>query len=214
MRNCAKGVFLALVMLVQAPVGSTADVPSDSLPDSWSGLIALEWKSGIPDDSPLHQQIERAVAMRRAQGLPDSQPDQETTGFRLIHGEGDGLPGLVVDVFDDVLVVQLGTAGLARLQDAFVEGLVRTLGPRAIIDRTPPELAVEIQGHTDSTGSDEHNLDLSRRRAATVNSYLRLYGIAGDRLTTTGFGESKPVDDNATEEGRALNRRVELHRVE
>jgi outer membrane protein OmpA-like peptidoglycan-associated protein len=76
-----------------------------------------------------------------------------------------------------------------------------------------PDLAVEIQGHTDSTGSDEHNLDLSRRRAATVKSYLLLYGIAGDRLTTTGFGESKPVGDNATEEGRALNRRVELHRV-
>ena len=65
MRNCAKGVFLALVMLVQAPVGSTADVPSDILPDSWSGLIALEWKSGIPDDSPLHQQIERVIMKYR-----------------------------------------------------------------------------------------------------------------------------------------------------
>ena len=73
-----------------------------------------------------------------------------------------------------------------------------------------PEVKVEIQGHTDSTGSDEHNLDLSRRRAATVKSYLLLYGISGDRLTTTGLGESKPVGDNATEEGRALNRRVEL----
>lgn len=75
------------------------------------------------------------------------------------------------------------------------------------------ELAVEIQGHTDSTGGDEHNLELSRRRAATVKSYLLLYGVVGERLTTNGFGESKPVGDNATEEGRALNRRVELHRV-
>ncbi|MBW2454527.1 MAG: class I SAM-dependent rRNA methyltransferase [Deltaproteobacteria bacterium] len=97
------------------------------------------------DASLMHQQIERAVAMRRAQGLPESQPDKETTGFRLIHGEGDGLPGLVVDAFDDVLVVQLGTAGLARLEDAIVEGLVRTVAPRAIIDRTPAEIA-KVEG--------------------------------------------------------------------
>jgi outer membrane protein OmpA-like peptidoglycan-associated protein len=77
-----------------------------------------------------------------------------------------------------------------------------------------PDLEVEIQGHTDSTGSADHNLDLSRRRADTVKAYLQLYGISAGRLKTTGLGESRPVGDNATEEGRALNRRVELHRVE
>lgn len=92
-------------------------------------------------------------------------------------------------------------------------GAAKTLEEVVKLLKAHPELRVEIQGHTDSTGSDEHNLDLSRRRAGTVKSYLLLYGIAGDRLRTTGFGESKPVGDNATDEGRALNRRVELHRV-
>ncbi len=76
-----------------------------------------------------------------------------------------------------------------------------------------PDLDVEIQGHTDSTGTDDHNLDLSRHRADTVKAYLQLYGIAGGSLKTNGLGESKPVGDNATEQGRALNRRVELHRI-
>jgi len=97
------------------------------------------------DGSLLRGQIERAVAMRRAQGLPNAEPGQETTGFRLVHGEGDGLPGLVVDAYDDVLVVQLGTAGLVRLKDAIVAALVDTLGPRAIIDRTPAD-RVQAEG--------------------------------------------------------------------
>lgn len=92
-------------------------------------------------------------------------------------------------------------------------GASKTLEEVVKLLKTHQDLAVEIQGHTDSTGSDEHNLELSRRRADTVKAYLLLYGIAGDRLTTAGFGESKPVDDNETEEGRALNRRVELHRL-
>lgn len=73
-----------------------------------------------------------------------------------------------------------------------------------------PELKMEVQGHTDSQGSDEYNLDLSQRRAETVVAYLNLFGIAGDRLSAKGYGESRPVDTNENEEGRAKNRRVEL----
>jgi 23S rRNA (cytosine1962-C5)-methyltransferase len=93
------------------------------------------------DAALLREKIERAVSLRRAQGLPGGEPGRETTGFRLIHGEGDGLPGLVVDVFDEVLVVQLGTAGLAKLEGAIVDSLVQTMGPKTIIDRTPKALA-------------------------------------------------------------------------
>lgn len=97
---------------------------------------------GVPVDGALvRAKIERAVALRQAQGLPDETPDRQTTGFRLVHAEGDGLPGLVVDLFDDVLVVQLGTAGLKRLQDDVIAALRDTLAPRAIIDRTPKSIA-------------------------------------------------------------------------
>lgn len=74
-----------------------------------------------------------------------------------------------------------------------------------------PGLRVEVDGHTDSRGSDAHNLDLSQRRAAAVREYLIGHGIAPERLESRGFGESKPIADNDTPEGMALNRRVELN---
>jgi outer membrane protein OmpA-like peptidoglycan-associated protein len=74
-----------------------------------------------------------------------------------------------------------------------------------------PTIKVEIQGHTDSKGSDEYNLRLSDRRAAAVVDHLvKTLGVESARLTSKGYGESKPVATNDTDEGRALNRRVEF----
>jgi len=81
--------------------------------------------------------IRRAIERRRALGLPDAQ----TTGFRLVHAEGDGLPGLVVDAMGDTLAVQLGTVGLARRRAALLEVLTRELAPRAIVDRSSRKIA-------------------------------------------------------------------------
>ncbi|HLT89398.1 MAG TPA: OmpA family protein [Woeseiaceae bacterium] len=72
---------------------------------------------------------------------------------------------------------------------------------------------VEVAGHTDSTGSDAYNQGLSERRAAAVAQYLTSQGIDRQRLITVGMGESMPVADNATAEGRAANRRVEITMV-
>jgi OOP family OmpA-OmpF porin len=73
-----------------------------------------------------------------------------------------------------------------------------------------PELVVEIAGHTDSTGAAEYNQGLSERRAKAVRDYLVGKGADPANLTARGYGESKPVADNATSEGRAQNRRVEF----
>ncbi len=74
-----------------------------------------------------------------------------------------------------------------------------------------PELQISIQGHTDSDGDDAYNKDLSERRAAAVKDYLvETFDIDPDRLQTAGFGESQPVADNSTPEGKQQNRRVEL----
>lgn len=72
------------------------------------------------------------------------------------------------------------------------------------------DVKVEIAGHTDSVGTDEYNMGLSLRRAESVRNYLVDKGVAADRLTVRGYGESQPVADNATDEGRFKNRRVEL----
>ncbi|WP_411960521.1 OmpA family protein [Pseudomonas mandelii] len=70
---------------------------------------------------------------------------------------------------------------------------------------------IKVIGHTDSVGSDEYNQALSERRASSVAAYLLSQGIAPSKLTSEGKGESQPLADNETDEGRAKNRRVELH---
>jgi len=77
-----------------------------------------------------------------------------------------------------------------------------------------PGLTVEIQGHTDSYGTDAYNEKLSQRRANAVKNELIKLGVDGKRLTTAGFGESQPVDTNETDEGRAYNRRVNYKRTD
>jgi outer membrane protein OmpA-like peptidoglycan-associated protein/Tol biopolymer transport system component len=71
-------------------------------------------------------------------------------------------------------------------------------------------MRIEVRGHTDSQGSDSHNLDLSDRRAKAVIVYLAKNGITATRLQSKGFGETKPVDSNDTVEGRQNNRRTEF----
>jgi outer membrane protein OmpA-like peptidoglycan-associated protein len=72
------------------------------------------------------------------------------------------------------------------------------------------QTVVEVAGHTDSRGSDSHNLSLSQRRANTVGEYLYTQDILDQRIITVGMGEHYPIADNGTVEGRALNRRVEI----
>ena len=76
-----------------------------------------------------------------------------------------------------------------------------------------PSIRVEIGAHTDAEGSDSYNVDLSERRAESVVRYLVSAGIAPTRLLSRGYGESTPIATNETEEGRALNRRVEFRLV-
>ena len=73
-----------------------------------------------------------------------------------------------------------------------------------------PEYKLEIQGHTDNTGSKERNLEISELRAAAVKAYLVKHGIDTNRITSAGYGDTRPVADNKTAAGRAKNRRVEL----
>ena len=76
-----------------------------------------------------------------------------------------------------------------------------------------PTVRVEVRGHTDSTGSAETNRDISHRRAMAVRDVLIQLGISASRVTAVGYGEDYPIAPNDTREGRAKNRRVELHRI-
>ncbi len=74
-----------------------------------------------------------------------------------------------------------------------------------------PKIKVEVGGHTDSTGSAKANQKISEKRAHSAKQYLQdKFNISADRMTTKGYGSSKPIADNKTKEGRAKNRRVEF----
>ena len=77
-----------------------------------------------------------------------------------------------------------------------------------------PKLKLLIEGHTDNVGSAEHNLRLSQKRAEEVVNYLIFQGIDLSRLRARGYGFSKPIAPNDTEESRALNRRTEIKIIE
>jgi outer membrane protein OmpA-like peptidoglycan-associated protein len=84
------------------------------------------------------------------------------------------------------------------------------LGGVAMVLKEYNKTVIEVAGHTDSTGSDQYNQQLSERRASSVANYLVGQGITQQRLMTVGAGESRPVASNDTEAGRAQNRRVEM----
>jgi len=73
-----------------------------------------------------------------------------------------------------------------------------------------PNSLIDVYGHTDSTGSDAYNMTLSQNRAQAVADYLSSRGVAPARIRAQGFGKTRPVASNGTEEGRAANRRVEI----
>jgi outer membrane protein OmpA-like peptidoglycan-associated protein len=115
---------------------------------------------------------------------------------------------------------QLATGGRARLYGILFDydsAVIRKESEPVLNEvlellRHEPGWKLMIEGHTDATGSDAHNLTLSKQRAEAVKAFLVAGGVTSDRLKTEGFGESKPVADNGTELGRAQNRRVELVR--
>ena len=85
-----------------------------------------------------------------------------------------------------------------------------TLNKLSGIFKEYPDTNILVVGHTDSAGSEDYNMTLSKNRAYAVTNYLKGKGLSGGRFTTNWFGESQPMHDNATAEGRAKNRRVNV----
>jgi outer membrane protein OmpA-like peptidoglycan-associated protein len=105
----------------------------------------------------------------------------------------------------------------------YFEGQADSISPgsRPLLDelartlrRLPAHKRVRVEGHTDDAGNPEHNIDLSYRRAKAVVEYLKARGVPADRLEYAGYGGTKPLADNRTPEGRALNRRVQFSLID
>lgn len=108
------------------------------------------------------------------------------------------------------------TGNLPKIQFEFDKAEITpesytTLEQIVLILKSTDRLKLMIQAHTDAIGSDDYNMDLSERRANAVKSHLASKGVPPPSMRFHGYGASRPLADNATDEGRAKNRRVEFH---
>ena len=127
--------------------------------------------------------------------------DEATAGTGVDVTETPGGDGILVNLPDVTFPVNSAdiSPAMREVLDRVAQSMIRY-----------PNSLVDVMGHTDSTGSDTYNLDLSRRRAESVANFLSSRGVARARIATVGYGEQYPIADNTTEAGRAQNRRGEI----
>lgn len=156
--------------------------------------LRFEFTSGPRDDKPARLQVVQISYACE----PSVKPAAPGRLERALLEDGRA------DVYE--LYFEFGSARIRDLSEPTLQEIA------AVLTRHP-DWRLDIEGHTDSVAPDDYNLDLSQRRAAAVKAALTgRYGIDQPRLSTVGFGESRPKDRNDTLEGRARNRRVELVR--
>jgi len=112
---------------------------------------------------------------------------------------------------DQIILNMPSNITFATDQDQVMPAFHQTLHAVALVVNKYNRTLVDINGHTDSTGSLSHNMALSQRRAMSVGNYLVGQGVDGRRLAINGFGPNQPIASNATPDGRAQNRRVEIY---
>lgn len=121
------------------------------------------------------------------------------------------VPDAKVERVEEGIVVEFSSKVLFGFdQSNLTDASRKTLNNLITILNKYPQTNLEVQGHTDNTGSESYNMTLSVKRASTVADYLKANGIDASRLTIKGFGEDAPKYDNNTEQGRMQNRRVEF----
>lgn len=111
---------------------------------------------------------------------------------------------------DNIRLIMPGNITFATNQSAVRPEFYATLNSVTKVLAKYNQTNVLVEGHTDNVGSDQYNLNLSIRRSEAVGNYLAAQGVAVPRIRALGYGETQPFAENATDEGRAQNRRVEI----
>jgi OmpA-OmpF porin, OOP family len=172
-----------------------ADADGDGVPDY------LDQCPDTPLGTPVDERgcpIEEAPVAEADPGCRQPAPGEPITLDGCAAGDAIVLRGVSFDFNSDRL-----TANARVILNQVADALIAAT-----------DLQVEIGGHTDSIGPDAYNQKLSERRARSVYDYLVSRGVPASRMTTRGYGKHQPVDTNETEEGREINRRVELKIIE
>jgi outer membrane protein OmpA-like peptidoglycan-associated protein/Tol biopolymer transport system component len=200
-----------------------------------SGTVLNQQTGKVPENASVTYED-----LSTGKALGQAKPDPTTGKYKLVlpYGKNYGITANAKGLIPTSINVDLSTARgrylelddrdlsmvpLVKGNTATVNNLFFDLGKAALKPESEPELkrilqvmkenkalVIEISGHTDNTGSDEINNKLSLERANAVKEYLLNGLIESTRIRTKGYGKSKPKADNATEEGRQINRRVEI----
>lgn len=141
-------------------------------------------KDGVPDEEDV---CPNEAGVRENKGCPAVSAEEVAILDAAVHG-------IKFESGKDIITLE---------SYLVLNNVVKVLNSRSVYK-------LSIEGHTDSQGDDAFNLELSKKRAAAVKNYLIEKGIAPTRLSSEGYGETVPVADNSTPEGRAENRRVDL----
>jgi OOP family OmpA-OmpF porin len=199
----------------------------DECPNQPEDKDGFEDENGCPDED--NDQDKLADRVDQCPDLAeDADGNADDDGCPDCDDDGDGVaecpepldkcPGVKGSAPDGCANVVVTDTHIQIKQTIFFETGRATIKPvsyplldevaKALEDR--PSIRIRVEGHTDSQGKDRYNLKLSRARAASVRRYLMGRGIAGRRMVSQGYGETRPVADNRTADGRSQNRRVEF----
>jgi outer membrane protein OmpA-like peptidoglycan-associated protein len=158
--------------------------------------------------------LDRTKSALATQGvvLADERSRREDAEKRAAQAAADLAKFATVKQEPRGMVITLsGGVLFASAKSALLPGAREKLNDVAnALTKEDPDSKIIVEGHTDSQGAAEYNQELSEHRAQTVRDYLVTRGVASDRITAQGFGQTRSVADNASPEGRANNRRVEI----
>ena len=165
------------------------------------------------------------ISMPEAEVAPETEPETQPEQELKIEPEAESIPTTEKEPEPEIALAPvtqtetveelLHTLDLSGITFLFGSNEITPKGELVLDDvasvlAAHPEFDVVIEGHTDSVGDDNLNLELSQQRAQSVLVYLTNMGIHTERLSATGFGESQPIAENDTVKGRALNRRIDF----
>jgi OOP family OmpA-OmpF porin len=198
------------------------DAGADGHLRDYIGTLGFQYSFGAPAARPAEPAPQPAAPVASPPPPPPPPPPAPPAD-----SDKDGVTDDIDRCPQTALGVAVDEVGCPRKGSITLEGVTfelnatrLTANARGVLDgvaadlKKYPRLRVELQGHTDSSGSDRYNLTLSQQRANAVRAYLIEQGVPPEQLVSKGYGETQPIADNSTEEGRLTNRRVVMSVLE
>jgi outer membrane protein OmpA-like peptidoglycan-associated protein len=208
-------ILLAAGTLAMAGCATTSETEDGGADKATTGAIIGGIVGGVVAHNTGKQSSGKTalgvMAGAVAGGVIGDTMDKKETSLRQIASERDAKDMEIVRVREDLLRISVSSEASFDFDRAELKPEFKpTLNKVADVLYKDPNQRIVVVGHTDSQGSEAYNQGLSERRAQATASYLINQGVTASQVTVEGRGESQPRADNATAEGRAQNRRVEI----